>query len=105
MPSKIVHVKSFMQMEMSRERNLKRWASSWLAGCLSLALAVISASAVPGCNHRKLPPELKYSAENVELIRKSLHMQESSGDPQQNAESQSGQSIGSGDSSSDSGEE
>lgn len=88
-----------MRLAMLCVQFLKRQSLRTFPRWLFFALAFVSLCVVSGCNHRKLPPELKYSPENVELIRKSLKMEESV-DKQQN-----GEAGGSGDSSADAGEE
>ena len=67
---------------------------------LCFALALVGLCMASGCDHRKLPPELKYSPENVELIRKSLKMEKSA-----DLQLQNGDANESGDSSADSGKE
>ena len=89
-----------MHLQMSRERILKRQRSRMLARCLSAVLAVVLLTTSVGCNHRKLPPELKYSPDNVDLIRKSLNMNESADEQPQKADQPNGD--GSGGSSADS---
>ena len=68
------------------------------------AMVVMTFSAFAGCNHRKLPPELNYSQENVELFRKSLGMPEST-ESQAQVEQANAEGDGTGDTSADSEED